>query len=109
MLFTSEELKILQEEGNSIIRERNQKIRKENERIESGLNYSVELYYIRSREDGSRFEEIEMEGFKNAKKIFNAYRGIGHNLRLRKIILSLDNKNVFTVNFKYKTGIENLK
>lgn len=106
MLFTNEELKFLQEERNAKIRIQNEKVRKENERIANGLNYSIELYYIESQENGSRFEEIEMEGFVNAEKIFSTYRKMGHTLRLAKINLSLDDKKVFAVNFKYSDGSE---
>jgi len=69
--------------------------------IENGTTFSVEKYYLKQTEEHSLYDECELPDFDWAVKMFEQYRSIGHSIRLRKIVLSIDGKKFKGVNFKY--------
>ena len=78
------------------------KLQREHEKQQmllNGTQFCIDLYY----KSGSEvvFEEIELEGYENFKKIVTKYREIGHDIGLTKIFINLDDKKVHTITFKY--------
>jgi len=65
--------------------------------LENGTQYELEIYF----KDGKSPEFISLEGYKNGFGILEAYRKIGFSLNVRKLVLTLDNKKVKSINFKY--------
>ena len=78
---------------------RTEKLRKEQERLEfltSGTDYELEIYY-----NDKSPEFISLEGYENGFKVLETYRKIGFNLNVRKLKLTLNEKKVKVINFKY--------
>lgn len=80
----------------------NNKIKKQNyiNRIQSGKTYVLYMRY-KNKTGLESFEEIELEGWKNAITIFEMYRGFGHNMKLDHLQLSLEGEKLKRINFDY--------
>lgn len=70
--------------------------------IEKGINFElVVMYNPKLNELNCDVDFIPLEGYKNAMLILNEYRSKGHRLNLRTLELTLDDKTVKKINFKY--------
>ena len=87
--------------------QRNQRIRRENKKINlankiyNGEKFTLVLIYLKKQDSGLYFEEIELNGSKNALLIFDQYRKIGHNLELRSLTMNVEGSKTKKVNFTY--------
>ena len=82
---------------NRIIQAENERKKREwEEKLLNGSNYELEIYY----NDNKSPEFISLEGYKNGFGILDTYRKIGFNLNVRKLVLTLDEKKVKSINFK---------
>lgn len=93
-------MQVLRQGANNAKAQRQQAEFERMEALKSGTNYCLTLLF-KEVNNKARYEEINLEGFDNATMIFDAYRGIGHQLNLSNISLYLDDKKVKKVNFKY--------
>tara|TARA_R110001632_G_scaffold229939_1_gene366844 strand:- start:544 stop:909 length:366 start_codon:yes stop_codon:yes gene_type:complete len=71
--------------------------------LQSFTTYTLQLLYKEEQENGLFYEEIILEGYENAINILNAYRKIGHNIKLKSLYLTGGNEDtkVKKVTFKY--------
>jgi hypothetical protein len=64
--------------------------------------FEIELFWGYKTPQRSQIHDIfDIEGVENAMKLFEEYRGIGHRIRLSRMILLKDGKKLKALNFKY--------
>jgi len=68
------------------------------ERLKSATTFTMTI----SRNNENGLEKFELEGYKNALKIFNLYRESGHMLNLSRIRLKVGKEVLHSVKFSYK-------
>jgi len=88
------------EAKNNRIRRENKKIALAN-KIYSGQQFTLILIYLEKQDSGLYYEEIELEGSKNALMIFDQYRKFGHSLKLRSLTMNVEGSKTKKVNFTY--------
>ena len=86
--------------------ERDQKIQDKLVQLKKAVNFKLSLIYLKKQDSNLYYEEISLEGFKNASIIFNQYRSLGHSLKLRSMTLFCSEEKVQKVDFKYKNELE---
>lgn len=77
---------------------------KKQDYIKNQNSFNLFLQFHEKRSNNLYFEEIELEGFENAMMIMQSYRENGHQLKLKNLILSVNDDQetkVKKVNFKY--------
>ena len=93
-------INILKKEGNRMKKERLNKKAQWLQKMQSGKTYVLYMRY-KNKTGVDAYEEIELEGWKNADMIFEMYKGFGHNMKLNHLELSLNGEKIKRVNFNY--------
>ena len=92
---------IIKQENLKTKTERDLKVKKKLNQLYNGRNFRLNIIFLNVQNNGLMYDEIELEGFKNATDIFESYRKIGHNLKIYSMTLFLDDKKVKRLKFTY--------
>jgi len=99
--FPTDLINTLIQASNREIAEHNEKIRMENQRIASGINFELVVIFNPQPGRSQKNDIIPLEGLTNAITVFSDYRKRAFSIGLYSITLKLDDKAIKSIKFTY--------